>query len=291
MNRKIIIQVVLVVVVFALAYVFIVNMRKPIEFKSAYEIRKTKVVERLKEIRALQQAYKSVRGVYTSSFDTLENFYKTGQMQTLRSVGSLDDSATQAQTKDYEKRYEEQQKQIKSRRPIKGERLVALVDMADDEVIKLGLAVRKPIIDEVRAVVRVDTVLLSEKPNFNIDELRYVPGVEVNGNVEKPQFEMEAKIKETISKVQVPLFAAMVPNEVFLKGLNKQEIANLSDEQMRKNLSLSDEDKNQIIKEQQGELSAEERKNFAEEKKKWEHYPGLRVGSINNPNNDAGNWE
>ncbi|MDR1554359.1 MAG: hypothetical protein LBS69_13000 [Prevotellaceae bacterium] len=289
MNKKII-QLLLIGVVCGLAYVFTMNMRRPIEFKEKYEIRKTKVVERLKEIRALQQAYKSVKGVYTASFDTLENFYRTGKMQTLRSVGSLDDSATQAKTKSYEKLYEEQQKQIKARRPIKGERLIALVDMDDAKVVELGLAVRKPIIDDVKSVVKVDTVLLASKPNFDIGELRFVPGVEVNGVIKKPEFTIKATIKETISKVKVPLFAVFVPNEVFLEGLDKQEIANLSDEQMQRN-DPGEETKNTIIKEQKGELSADERMKFAEEKAKWEHYPGLRVGSINNPNNDAGNWE
>jgi hypothetical protein len=288
--KKKIIQLALVGVIFALAYIFITNMRKPIEFKSAYEIRKAKVVERLKEIRALQQAYKSVKGVYTSSFDTLDLFYRTGKMQTLRSVGSLDDSATQARTKNYEKLYEEQQKLIKARRPIRGEQIVALVDMDDAEVVERGLAVRKPIIDDVKSIVKVDTVLLADKPNFDIKELRYVPGVEVNGVIEKPEFAMEAKLHETISKIQVPLFAVFAPNEVFLKGLDKQEIANISDGEIQRN-NLKDDEKTTVIKEQKGELSVEERKNFAEEKKKWEHYPGLRVGSINNPNNDAGNWE
>ncbi|MDR3286689.1 MAG: hypothetical protein LBT27_04540 [Prevotellaceae bacterium] len=255
---KKIIQLVLAIVVIVLAYLLITNIRKPIDFNAGYEIRKTKVVERLKEIRALQQAYKSVKGEYTSNFDTLENFYKTGKMQTLRSIGSLDDSATLERTKAYEKLYDEQQKQIKARRPIKGEKIVALVDMSDADIISKGLAVRKPIVDEVKSVVKVDTILLSSKVNFNIDELRYVPGVEVKGNVEKPQFEMEAKIKETISKVLVPLFEARVANEVFLKGLDKQEIINKSDEQ-----------KNRLVN----------------------NYPGLKVGDINNPNNDAGNWE
>ncbi|MDR1984319.1 MAG: hypothetical protein LBQ28_05790 [Prevotellaceae bacterium] len=255
--RKII-QLVLVGVICGLAVILYININKPIAFNKAYEIRKTKVVERLKEIRALQQAYKSAKGMYTSNFDTLENFYRTGKMQTLRSVGSLDDSATLERTKSYEKLYEEQQRQIKARRPIKGERIIALVDMKDEEVVRLGLAVRKPIVDDVKSVVKVDTVLLADLPNFDISELRYVPGIEVNGVVEKHEFEIEAKIKETISKVQVPLFEVRVPNEVFLKGLDKQQIINLSDEQ-----------KNRIVN----------------------NYPGLKVGDINNPNNDAGNWE
>ncbi|MDR0753998.1 MAG: hypothetical protein LBF04_01260 [Prevotellaceae bacterium] len=290
MNRKIILLAVLIVVIIGLAYVFINNMSKPIKFNSAYEMRKTKVVERLKEIRALQQAYKSAKGVYTESFDTLENFYNTGKMQTLRSVGSLDDSATQARTKAYEKNYDEQQRLIKARRPIKGERLIALVDMDDDEVVDKGLAVRKPIIDDVKAVVKIDTVLLADRPGFDIASLKYVPGVEVNGVVETHEFKMKTAIKETISKVQVPLFAVFVPNEVFLKGLDRQQIANLSDEEIQRN-DLSNEEKEKVRLEQEGKLNDSERKIFAEEKMKWEHYPGLRVGSINNPNNDAGNWE
>jgi hypothetical protein len=246
------------IVVVVLAYVLFSNINNPIAFNKEYEIRKTKVVERLKEIRALQQAYRSVKGEYTSSFDTLENFYKTGKMQTLRSIGSMDDSATVARTKDYEKLYDEQQRQIKARRPIKGERLIALVDMDDEDILRRGLAVRKPVIANVKDVVGVDTVLLSSRTDFNIDELRYVPGIEIDGVSEKHQFEMDAKMHETISKVLVPLFEAKVPNEIFLKGLDKQEIINLNDEQ-----------KNKLVN----------------------NYPGVKVGDINNPNNDAGNWE
>jgi len=255
---KKVIQLALVLVIIVLSYILIVNVRKPIVFNEAYDVRKVKVVERLKEIRALQVAYKSVKGEYTNSFDTLELFYKTGKMQTIRSVGSLDDSATLARTNAYEKLYEEQQKAIKARRPIKGEKLVALVDMNDDEIVQKGLAVRKPMFDDVKSIVKVDTILLSSKPNFNIDELRYVPGIEVNGQIEKHVFEMSATIKETTSKVLVPLFEAKVANNIFLKGLDKQLIVNLSDEQ---------------------------------EKKQLNNYPGLKVGDINNPNNDAGNWE
>jgi hypothetical protein len=294
--KKKIILLVLVGVICGLAYILINNVSKPIIFQKAYDIRKAKVVERLKEIRALQQAYKSVKGSYTDNFDTLKIFYETGKMQTLRSVGSLDDSLTQANTKAYEKLYDEQQKLIKARRPIKGERLVALVDMDDSEIEKRGLAVRKPIIDDVKAIVKVavtndSTVLLSSRPGFDIESLHYIPGVEVEKGVyEKPVFIMKATIKETISKVRVPLFAVFAPNEVFLKGLDKQEIANISDLQIQQN-DLSNEEKNMVIAEQEGKLSAAEKENFAKEKMKWEHYPGLRVGSINSPNNDAGNWE
>jgi len=247
----------LFVLIAILAYILVTNLRKPIVFRNNYEARKKVVVERLKEIRALQQAFKSERGCYSDNFDTLVNFYKTGKMQTLISYGSLDDSLTLAKTNAYEKMYAEQQKLIKARRPVKGEVLIALVDMPKEEIEKRGLAVRKPVYDAVSAVVKVDTMLLAHKHDFNIDELRYVPGVSPDENGKRPEFEMEARYRE-VSKIQIPLFEARVSNEVFLKGLDKQQIVNLSDEQKNK-LTNS--------------------------------YPGIKVGDINYPNNDAGNWE
>jgi hypothetical protein len=260
---KRIIQLVLVVVIVVLAVLLITNLRNPIVFQDAYAQRKAKVVERLKEIRALEQAYKSTYGHYVGSFDSLENFYKNGKMQTIRSVGSLDDSATMARTDAYQKLYKEQQNLIKARRPVRGETLKALVDLSDEEILQRGLAARKPVFDDVKSVVRVKydenrDMLLSEIPNFNIDELKYVPGLEVEEGQARPQFQLSAKMKETSSKVLVPLFEAKVSNDVFLKGLDQQQIVNLND-QMSKSLVNS--------------------------------YPGLKVGDIENPNNDAGNWE
>ena len=315
---KRIIQILLVVVIAGLAYLLMTNIRKPIDFQNEYEARKKAVVERLKDIRALQIAYKSVRGYYTDSFDTLENFYKTGKMQTLISFGSLDDSLTAANTKAYEKLYDEQQKLIKARRPIKGDKLIALVDMPEAEIFKRGLAVRKPVFNDVKAVLKVDTILLANRPDFNIEELRFIPIISAAGDSDRPKFEMETRLKE-VSKIQIPLFEARVPYEVFLKGLDKQQIMNLIDEKVQKNnftntveivavndtvigkhkfnkgetieIPESEFIGNKLVAEFANKLSAVEKKAFNEEKCKWAHYPGLRVGSIVNPNNDAGNWE
>ena len=66
---------------------------------------------------------------------------------------------------------------------------------------------------------------------------------------------MESTIKK-VSGVNVPLFEAKMPFKSLLKGL---------DNQLRINLDASQEDKG--------------------------HYKGLMVGSIDAPNNNAGNWE
>ena len=69
------------------------------------------------------------------------------------------------------------------------------------------------------------------------------------------EFEMRAVVKK-VSGVDVPLFEACSPFDVLLKGLNRQLIVNLNEERNITN-----------------------------------RYPGIKVGSIDQPNNNAGNWE
>ena len=67
--------------------------------------------------------------------------------------------------------------------------------------------------------------------------------------------EMESIVKK-VSGVDVPLFEARMPYRALLKGMDNQLRINLDDE-----------------------------------RKTMNQYEGLMVGSINNPNNNAGNWE
>ncbi|MFA4998344.1 MAG: hypothetical protein WC513_09560, partial [Bacteroidales bacterium] len=71
----------------------------------------------------------------------------------------------------------------------------------------------------------------------------------------KKEFELRAVVKK-VSGVDVPLFEACTPFNVLLNGLDRQLIVNLN-----------------------------------EERKITNRYPGLKVGSIDQPNNNAGNWE
>ncbi|HDZ42267.1 MAG TPA: hypothetical protein ENH59_11405 [Bacteroidetes bacterium] len=70
------------------------------------------------------------------------------------------------------------------------------------------------------------------------------------------EFKMEADLVETASKVKVEVFEASVLNDVFLQGLDPQLIINYN-----------------ILRE------------------KITGFPGMRVGNVKEPNNNAGNWE
>ncbi len=89
--RKII-QILLFFVIVALGYFIYVGVMKPIDFAKEKDVRYKKVVQRLKDIRTSEIAYKSVYGKYTGSFDTLISFVKDDSFPVEYAEGSLDDS-------------------------------------------------------------------------------------------------------------------------------------------------------------------------------------------------------
>lgn len=159
-------------------------------------------IERLKDIRTLQVAFKSKYGRFTPSIDSLIDFYRNGEITVIRQVGSWDDSAAVAEKRVYR--------------------------------------------DSIKIAVK-DTLL--KGTNFIPDSLKTIP---FSGG---QPVEMQAVVKK-VSGVDVPLFEASMPFNLLLKGLNRQLIINLNAERNDTN-----------------------------------RYPGLKVGSVDAPNNNAGNWE
>lgn len=85
----------------------------------------------------------------------------------------------------------------------------------------------------------------------DIDQIKYVP------YSDSVMFEVKVnKNYWNTSNIRIPLFEASVKYEVYLNDLNHQEVLNKIDTQ-----------------------------------KKLEKFPGLKVGSVDEPNNNAGNWE
>ena len=113
-----------------------------------------------------------------------------------------------------------------------------------DEVKKWGLENFKR---DTMWVAVLDTIY---PKGFNADSMKYIP----HGN--GAQFEMNVKNDTAKSGAPVYLFEVKAPYEIYLSGLDKQEIINLKD------------------------LDS-----------KLGKYSGLMVGSIDTPNNGAGNWE
>ena len=234
MNKivKILVEILLALVAVGCVYGIYRSIMKPVNFNKEKDQRKDVAVQRLKDIRTLEVAFKGVNGRYTADIDSLINFYNTGKMDIIMQVGSNDDSLAMENTKRVKDRAF-----LKLSKEEQNARLMELYRQGQ----KLVFSISTPI--------AVKDTLFNGRPDFCVDSLKYIP---FSG---KQPVEMDAIVK-TVSGVQVPLFEARMPWKALLKGMDNQLRINLDSE-------LEDQDK----------------------------YPGLQVGSVNQPNNNAGNWE
>ena len=84
-------NIVLSVIIVVLAYFLIQSIMKPIRFNQEKDARETAIKERLIDIRTAQEAFKSVKGYYTGSFDTLITFLRTDSLPLVFKRGALTD--------------------------------------------------------------------------------------------------------------------------------------------------------------------------------------------------------
>jgi hypothetical protein len=65
---------------------------EPIQFEKEKKRRYAQVIQRLKDIRTAQIAFKTVNGSFTADFDSLVSFVKNGQIPVIKQIGNVDDS-------------------------------------------------------------------------------------------------------------------------------------------------------------------------------------------------------
>jgi hypothetical protein len=207
-----VIQILLIVTAVALTYFIYKGIQKPIEFEKTKDARYEATIEKLKDIRKAQLAYKDVYGRFTGSWDTLINFIKYDSVRNVRKIGELTDSMIEAK-------------------------------ITERRAVQMGLIIR----DTIR--VSVKEALFT--PNFNPEDLKYIPVPDTTA-----VFALGQNIVTTGSGIQVPVFEAKAHNNIILRGLDRQYVINMN-EQRRLN----------------------------------EKYPGLKVGSLTETVNNSGNWE
>lgn len=86
------INILLTVAILVLSFFIVRGIYLPIQFNKEKKHRYSFVIERLKDIRTAQTAYKSVNGKYTPSFDTLIAFVKNGNFSLIKQIGNTEDS-------------------------------------------------------------------------------------------------------------------------------------------------------------------------------------------------------
>ena len=206
-------QIILAVAIVGLVYVIYVQISTPIRFDKETKAKKAQVIDRIKDIRTAQRAFKSKYQHFTASFDSLSAFVLTDTLELERKIVDEDDSAAMAMLKKSGKK----------------------------NIEKFKIAV-------------IDTIFAPKKvTRQDVENFRFIPGT---GN--KAQFIMEAGIITTESKVVIPVVECRAPYKAFLDTVAyRQEVINLIDE---------------------------EQNNF-------NRYPGVKFGSMDSGNNEAGNGE
>lgn len=89
--KKLIIQIILAGIIIFLGYQCYNSIMIPQRFTELKKARYDRIIQRLKDIRTAQDAYKGVYGRYTGSFDSLIHFIKFDSVKVVRSIGSLSD--------------------------------------------------------------------------------------------------------------------------------------------------------------------------------------------------------
>lgn len=200
---------------------------KPIKFNEERAAREAVAIQKLKDIRDLQVAYKNKYGKFASALDTLVDFYKNDKMVINMQIGSVNDSVMVAHTDAVKK----------ANKGITDKGLYELYQKGDHNLVF-----------SIKSEIPVKDTLL-KREDFNIDQIADIPFT--NGK----KIEMKSIVKQ-VSGVDVPLFEANIPFDDLLEGMDHQLLVNLKSERDKMN-----------------------------------KFPGLKVGSIDNPNNNAGNWE
>ena len=102
--RKILTFLVLPAIIVVLGVLIWNSIQEPVVFKQERENREKVAIQRLKDIRTLQSAFKSSFGKFTPSMDTLIDFYNNGKITIKKQIGSMDDSVAVANTQALKKK-------------------------------------------------------------------------------------------------------------------------------------------------------------------------------------------
>ena len=188
---------VLPLIIIGLAYLVVDSVMEPMRFAKAQEDREAVGIQRLKDIRDLQVAFKTEYGHFSPTIDSLKMFYNTGKIRVVMQIGSQDDSVAVANTQ-----------ALKRRRPrIKPEEMLALYEKGEKLVF------------QIENDLPVKDTLFHSRADFNIDSLAFIP---FSGD----SVILRSTVKK-VSGVQVPLFEACMPYRSLLKGLDNQLRINL----------------------------------------------------------------
>ncbi|MDR0972277.1 MAG: hypothetical protein LBM25_07835 [Bacteroidales bacterium] len=97
MKVRNIISILLIIAIIGLAYVVYSSIMRPVKFDREYNKRSAEVINKLKDLRSLQETYKSTYGKFCGNIDSLILFAEVGKVNTVKKFGTIPDSLTESQ--------------------------------------------------------------------------------------------------------------------------------------------------------------------------------------------------
>ncbi len=88
---KTIVNILLLLLIVALAYLLYDNIREPIAFQAEKSKRENAVIAKLQDIRTAQELFRSITGNFASDFDTLGDVLTNGRFMIINVMGDPDD--------------------------------------------------------------------------------------------------------------------------------------------------------------------------------------------------------
>ena len=206
--KKVLIYLIFPLAIIGLGYMIVESVMEPVRFNNDKAAREAVALQRLTDIRTLQNAYTSEYGRFTASFDTLKSFYLDSSMKVVMQLGSADDSVAVANTEN-----------LKKRNPrIKPEQMLELYRNGERLVFR------------IENEIPVRDTLFNDRQDFlkELDSIAFVPFSHGDSIY-------MASVVKTVSGVKVPLFEASLTYKSLLKGLDNQLRINLDAQEKERN--------------------------------------------------------
>ncbi len=244
-------RILLAVAIIFLAYICVDSVVTPIQFEETRVAREEAVVKNLIHIRTAEVEFKNQHGRFIADPDSLLMFLKNTPKKEVLKEGSLTDKQLEAGMNEH-----------KAVKLIEKAKAKAMSKLKTDDQEALYAYIWENDKDVIAAGLKgfrrdtiernmIETIFKGEFDAETIDQIVVIP---YSDNI---RYEIEVNDEyKTSQGIHVPLFEARAPFGTYLADQDKQELVNLIDKEQ-----------------------------------KLDHYPGLKVGSIDAPNNNAGNWE
>ncbi len=248
---KTIFRILLSLAVIALAYFCVMSVVKPIRFEQQRAERSQYVIKNLVALRTAEVEFHHVNGRYTADLDSLVLFLRNTPKKEVMKEGSLTEKQLEAGLTEHKAVKILNQAKAKAQKKQKFESADDLYAYIWDN----DNDVKKNGLSGFRRdTLYKDMIAELYKGAYDKESVAEIIVIPFSNG---QRFEVEVNNDyKTTQGIRVPLFEARAHFNTYLGDLNDQERVNLIDKETQ-----------------------------------LEHYPGLKVGDIYAPNNNAGNWE